>query len=317
MDINTSEDVEYGRLNQEQNMRIEKIYSDGALVTSILLVYLIACLSGLFGAYQYILSDGAQYSDVLIFPISILSIALFIVPVLLCYTFALKSKEMMDSIISLSNFIKVYFEKPILAEGTIKGKKWESMHKNTMVSSIHHERKEYYFIALLSIILILCCGISEIKAVLTIGSIVNFSFWFVIITKICFIVYAVIITRKIRYKTNMKAVFTEIKSTELFYQNQKTYLENCKENESLKINIEEIGITDLVFRIFLVKKHISPYKALELEKLFYGKDCNENDKIINKIDREAQKENNNIGNKKERVKAYLKTEIKNIRDKYL
>ena len=316
MDKTIDENVEYNRLNQEQNMRIEKIYSDGALVTSILLVYLITCLGALFGAYKYLLGKGAQYSDVLIFPISILSIALFIVPVLLCYTFALKSKEMMDSIISLSNFIKVYFEKPILTEGTIKGKKWESMHKNTMASSIHHERKEYYFIALLSIILILCCGISEIKAVLTIGSIVNASFWFVIITKIGFIVYAVIITRKIRYKTNMKAVFTEINSTELFYQNQKIALEQSKANEPLESKVKEIGGTDLAFRIFLVKKHISPYKALELEKLFYDKKCNKNDKIINKIDRQAQKENY-TGNKRERVKVYLKTEIKNIRDKYL
>lgn len=309
----TEEDVEYNRLNKEQMMRIEKIYSDGAIVTSILLIYLVTCIGLLLEAYKYLLKDGVKNSDILIFPISALSIVFFIFPILLCYTFALKSKEMMDSIISLSNFIKQYYEKPILINGKISGKKWESMHKNTMIPTIRNERKEYYFLALISLILICVCGVVEIMVILHCGSLLSVSFWFVLLTKIGFAAFALIMARKIRQCTNFYAVVSEILSTSLFYKNQKARIESQKQTELV---IDDISEQYLGFNLFLLKNHISHDKALELEKLLYNEKYNGNDRVVKKIDKKSLNTSKKTLSQKERIKTYLKAELLKIRKNY-
>lgn len=330
--MDDKDDVEYNRLKNEQLSRIEKIYSDGAIVTSILLIYLITCVGSLCGVYQYVLSHEAV-PCLLVALVSVLSMVLFLFPILLCYTFALKSKEMMDSIINLSIFIKEYHEHPVLESGEIRGKKWETLHKNTTLPAILCERKEYYFLSLLSLILLVICGI--VDAYLTIRlKLGPACLSIAILVNVVAAILSVIFIRKIRHSTGLNDVAAELDSAELFYKKQKFFLGTAENAEDLESKICEFGKENLTFQIFLMKSLIPHYKAIELEKLFYDQEYNDQDRIVKrfakkayKAEKRAQKQAKKEAKKKakkkapkdqkEIIKAYLDKKMKEYQDKYL
>ena len=277
----TLDETEYKRLNEELKTRIQTIYGDGALVSSILLVYFSTAVGALLKLYTTIFNNNTG-----LILCAALCIVIFVFPVFLCYTFATKNRENLASIIGIATFIKTYHESFTIADNdTICGKMWEKAHKNAMIPSVGREIKEYFILALLSVSAFAVFSVSDILCIFVY---INFALKWLEITiftiiNLLFICLGGVITYKIKKMTDLQFVLCEIASCDAFYKRQKANFEQS-DIKDFDNRIQKTTFEDFAFNLFVINYRIPFYKTQELEKAFYyGAPSNGEDKFYKKI----------------------------------
>ena len=279
----TLDKTEYDRLNEEMKTRIKTIYGDGALVSSILLVYFISAVGALLNLYKTVFKYNNNTTLILC---AALCIVIFVFPVFLCYTFATKSSENLASIINIATFIKTYHESFTIADNdTVSGKMWEKAHKNAMIPSVGREIKEYFILALLSVTVFAVFSVADIVCIFVYIDIALkwLEITVFVIVNLFFICLGGVITYKTKKMTDLQFVLREITSCTAFYKRQKTKLEQSNIND-FDNKIQTTTYEDVAFNLFVIRHKIPFYKTEELEKAFYcGAPSNIEDKIYKKI----------------------------------
>lgn len=230
---------EYSRLNQELIERLKICYGDGAMLASFLLVYYATVIAGLI---QCVAIESSFVSFLLFGSVS--AVAYFF-PVVILRCFAEKYKESYLGLCNVALFCSVYHEKPILSEGSLRGKKWELLHFNTLNFTYKGENKEYFFLGMASLSLLLISFIVSICLFLAIEKLTLLVKMFgaaIAVLYLCLILLAARVVLQIHRATNMKRLKEEyVDLICMFYERQKAFLTDgdYKEDE-LSVRLSEL-----------------------------------------------------------------------------
>ncbi len=243
MDINEikqDNQQEYSRLNEELIVRLSNCYGDGAMLTSFFLIYYATIIVGLLQCIDF-------KNELLIFIIfGIVPLVVYFFPIVILHSFAEKYKENVLGLFNIALFSSIYHEKPVQIENKIYGKKWELLHKNTRKFASKHESKEYYFLAITSLALLLICFIVDLYLFLTME---NKSTLIIVVSLITIMLYIILFVVSVRYIRKIR-IATDMKKSEkigeiiiAYYQKTKELLTDGKYDEKeLQEKLSEIKL---------------------------------------------------------------------------
>ncbi len=161
-------ETEYQALRQEQNLRIEMIYTHGFTLASLVLVFFSAIFVFVGNICELslnncpVLSQNIWIDSVISFVVSVFCL----LPVALVFCFSAKNEDNLRQIISCAAYQKVFFEFPSLLSKKIKDGKdtgilgWEMLHCQQKIPKAKFIAAEYFVIAIASIILSLFLGLA-------------------------------------------------------------------------------------------------------------------------------------------------------------
>ena len=213
----SKKEQEYRRLNDELIMRINRSYNDGVMLASFFLIYYATS----FAAFVQFVSQGVENNLLKFIVFGLISTIAFSMPSVLLYAFSIKHKENFISICNISGYIKIYHELPTLSnkfndEGEIK---WEVAHRDTISPSARQEDKEYFFLSLVSLVLMIASA--SVTFYLSFGNKESLITMIIIDTiSLCGVVVGIIFTVKTRNTTNLNKLVNEIKNSKKFYRSQ-------------------------------------------------------------------------------------------------
>ena len=268
MDIESQKELDH--LNNELLMRIQKGYGDGAMLVSFSLIYFVTVIGVLS---KFLESSELDVKDICIF--SVLSTLFFLFPILIYYAMTTRNRENFSAIFNIAAYKKRFFEKYNLSDGILSGGKWEKFNKTTFSIFFDKGKNEVFFLSLLSVSLQIGSIFLTVYYTFIHLQDNKFLLAYILLSAANFF-SAICLIPAITRIAKLYILFTpndiggEIKSMHTYYDIQYRLIKIAKNTSELEKLIETQKKANEKFNCFLIVSHISPYKAIDLEKLFYS-----------------------------------------------
>ena len=190
-----------------------------------------------------------------------------------------------------------------MADGVLLGGKWENFHKRTITSFFSKSSNEVFFLAGLSLSLYVGSFFVTVYCIFEYLKQTSFLLNFCLLINLFCFIPAIRRVLKLHALFNLNDIIGEIKSADTYYNIQYRLIKIAKDTSDINELIEKLRDGNEKFNQFLIANHISLYKAIDLEKLFYSfifpdipdiapaKEFLEKDKIIKYVSDLAEKKN--------------------------
>lgn len=268
MDIIAEKELEY--LNNELHMRMEKEYSNGAVLVSFSLIYFATVIGILINLIESALSH--RLITILLF--GAISGISFFFPILLYYSTATRNRENLSAIFNIAAYKKKYYERFCFSEDEVSGGRWENFHKITMNNYFNKGSNEVFFLTELSFFLFVGSFVLTIYFSFMVIKNNGFSLSImsmlgeILVYIICFI-FSVKRIRQLYNIYSINNVADEVESIETYYDIQNKLINECQDQKQIINLVNDLKYKNEKFNTFLMIKHIPLHKARLLEKVFY------------------------------------------------